>query len=195
MQQACRDAATWPAPLFVAVNLSAVQFSSRGLVDAVQHAVAAANIPAKRLELEITESSLIEDDLRARETLTALRALGHPIALDDFGTGYSSLAYLRSFSIDKLKIDGAFVAALNGDHHGDANAIVSAILQLASALRLKTTAEGIESIEQFESLRAKGCAEVQGYLFARPMPADEIASFLTSWESQKMQHYRSTALA
>jgi diguanylate cyclase (GGDEF)-like protein len=185
MQQACRDASTWSDSHFVAVNLSALQFSSRGLIDAINKAVYDVGLDPERLELEITESSLIEDSSHARETLKTLRALGHRIALDDFGTGYSSLAYLRSFPIDKLKIDSAFTAALESDEHGDANAIVRAIIQLASALRLKTTAEGVETRGQFDALRAKGCMEVQGFLFAKPMPASEIAAFLVEWETNK----------
>jgi diguanylate cyclase (GGDEF)-like protein len=185
MQQACYDAIKWPETLFVAVNLSAVQFSSRGLIDAINNAVYDSGISPERLELEITESSLIEDSSHARETLKTLRALGHRIALDDFGTGYSSLAYLRSFPLDKLKIDSAFTAGLQTDEQGDASAIVRAIIQLAIALRLKTTAEGVETRAQLDALRAKGCAEVQGYYFAQPMPAIEIAAFLEAWEEQR----------
>ena len=185
LQQACRDAVTWPETLFVAVNLSAVQFASRGLLDAVTEAVDATFIAPERLELEITESSLIEDSSHARETLKKLRWFGHRIALDDFGTGYSSLAYLRSFPIDKLKIDGAFTSALAAEDHGDASAIVRAIIQLAGALRLKTTAEGVESRAQLDSLRAKGCQEIQGFYVAPPMPAREIAAFLEAWAIER----------
>ncbi len=184
MQQACIDASSWPEPLFVAVNLSAVQFSSRGLIDAVNKAVYDVGFDPERLELEITESSLIEDSSHARETLKTLRALGHRVALDDFGTGYSSLAYLRSFPIDKLKIDSAFTSGLDSDEYGDANAIVRAIIQLASALRLKTTAEGVETREQFDALRAKGCTDVQGFFFAKPMPAKDISTFLADWQAK-----------
>jgi diguanylate cyclase (GGDEF)-like protein len=185
MQRACRDAAQWGQSLFVAVNLSAVQFSSRGLIDAINKAVYGAQLEPERLELEITESSLIEDSNHARETLRTLRMLGHRIAIDDFGTGYSSLAYLRSFPIDKLKIDGAFTAGLDSNEPSDANAIVRAIIQLATALRLKTTAEGVENRAQFDALLAKGCAEMQGYFFAKPMTSDEIPQFLVEWEAKR----------
>jgi diguanylate cyclase (GGDEF)-like protein len=184
LRTACREAASWGRSLFVAVNLSAVQFSSRGLIDAINRAVYEVRLEPERLELEITESSLIEDSNHARETLRTLRMLGHRIAIDDFGTGYSSLAYLRSFPIDKLKIDGAFTAGLDTDEPSDAGAIIRAIIQLATALRLRTTAEGVETNEQLDALRAKGCSEVQGFLFAKPMPASEIGAFLDAWDKR-----------
>jgi diguanylate cyclase (GGDEF)-like protein len=190
IQQACIDASSWPDAFFVAVNLSAVQFSSRGLIDSINKAVYDIGFDPVRLELEITESSLVEDSSHARVTLKTLRAFGHRIALDDFGTGYSSLAYLRSFPIDKLKIDRAFTVALDADETGDASAIVRAIIQLASALRLKTTAEGVETQEQFDALRAKGCSEVQGFLFAEPMPAKDIANFLLNWKFKQHEFDR-----
>jgi diguanylate cyclase (GGDEF)-like protein len=183
--QACRDAMVWPKHLFVAVNLSAVQFSSRGLIDTINAAVFESGIEPQRLELEITESSLIADSSHARETLKTLRSYGHHVALDDFGTGYSSLAYLRSFPIDKLKIDGAFTKGLVTDAQGESSAIVRAIIQLANALRLKTTAEGVETEAQLNALRAKGCEDIQGYYVAQPMPAQEIAAFLEAWESER----------
>jgi diguanylate cyclase (GGDEF)-like protein len=185
LQQACRDAMQWPDELFVAVNLSAVQFASRGLLEVIENAVKESGITPQRLELEITESSLIADSSHARELLKVLRASGHHIALDDFGTGYSSLAYLRSFPIDKLKIDGAFTKGLETDEKGEASAIVRAIIQLAAALRLSTTAEGVETREQLDTLRAKGCNEIQGYYVAQPMPAQEIAAFLEAWEQER----------
>jgi diguanylate cyclase (GGDEF)-like protein len=185
LRQACRDAMVWPKHLFVAVNLSAVQFSSRGLIDTINAAVFDSGIEPQRLELEITESSLIADSSHARETLKTLRSYGHHVALDDFGTGYSSLAYLRSFPIDKLKIDGAFTKGLVTDAQGESSAIVRAIIQLANALRLKTTAEGVETEAQLNALRAKGCEEIQGYYVAQPMPAQEIAAFLEAWESER----------
>jgi diguanylate cyclase (GGDEF)-like protein len=185
LRQACGDAMQWPPTLFVAVNLSAVQFASRGLIDVINTAVHESGITPQRLELEITESSLIADSSHAREQLKILRASGHLIALDDFGTGYSSLAYLRSFPIDKLKIDGAFTKGLGTDEKGEAGAIVRAIIQLAVALRLKTTAEGVETRAQLDTLRAKGCNEIQGYYVAQPMPAQEIAAFLEAWEHER----------
>jgi diguanylate cyclase (GGDEF)-like protein len=185
MLAACRDAQRWPAHLFVGVNISAVQFASRSLIDTVTQAIDESGLSATRLELEITESSLITDSQYARDTLESLRSLGLTIALDDFGTGYSSLAYLRSFPLDKLKIDRAFTAGLTEEGSGEASAIVRAIIQLASALRLKTVAEGVEAQSQLDSLRAKGCTEVQGYYFARPMPAQEVLAFIEAWDEQR----------
>jgi diguanylate cyclase (GGDEF)-like protein len=187
IRTACKDAQQWPANLFVGVNISAVQFASRGLVDTVTQAVSESGLASQRLELEITESSLITDSNHARDTLTSLRALGLTIALDDFGTGYSSLAYLRSFPLDKLKIDRAFTVGLAEDPSGEASAIVRAIIQLASALKLTTVAEGVETQAQLEALRSKGCNEVQGYYFARPMPAAEVFAFIEAWNEKRHQ--------
>ncbi|TAG72124.1 MAG: EAL domain-containing protein, partial [Burkholderiales bacterium] len=183
--KACADCAQWPAPLFVAVNFSAVQFASRTLFETVETALTESNLDPTRLELEITESSLVEDSVHARETLAALRAKGLRIALDDFGTGYSSLAYLRNFPIDRLKIDGAFTAGLLDDVQGEASAIVRAIVQLATALKLRTTAEGVETKVQLDALRARGCFESQGFYFAHPMPGPEVPAFLESWEKER----------
>jgi diguanylate cyclase (GGDEF)-like protein len=194
LHRACRDAQQWPTHLFVGVNISAVQFASRGLIDTICEAIAETSITPQRVELEITESSLIKDSHHARETLSALREIGLSVALDDFGTGYSSLAYLRSFPIDKLKIDRAFTSSLIDDaDSGEAGAIVRAIIQLASALRLKTVAEGVETQTQLDALRAKGCTEVQGYYFARPMPAEEVIAFIEAWDEQR--HVLATAAA
>jgi diguanylate cyclase (GGDEF)-like protein len=185
LRRACADCQTWPSHLFVAVNCSAVQFASRTLIDAVDHAIASSGLAPQRLEIEITESSLVEDSAHARETLKALRTRGHRIALDDFGTGYSSLAYLRSFPIDRLKIDSAFTAGLLQDGNGEASAIVRAIMQLASALKLRTTAEGVETVAQLDALRARGCFESQGYFFAHPMAGVDVAAFLVAWETER----------
>ncbi len=185
LQKACRDCAQWPAPLFVAVNFSAVQFASRTLFETVETALTDSGLDPTRLELEITESSLVEDSLHARETLAALRAKGLRIALDDFGTGYSSLAYLRNFPIDRLKIDGAFTAGLLDDAQGEASAIVRAIVQLATALKLRTTAEGVETKMQLDALRARGCFESQGFYFAHPMPGPDVPAFLEAWADER----------
>lgn len=185
LAQACRDALHWPPALFVGVNISAVQFASRELLDNVCSAIRESGIAPQRVELEITESSLIKDNHRARETLNTLRLLGLSVALDDFGTGYSSLAYLRSFPIDKLKIDRAFTTSLSDDGSGEAGAIVQAIIQLANALQLKTVAEGVETQAQLDALRIKDCTEVQGYYFARPMPAKEVLAFIEAWDNQR----------
>jgi len=176
LREACRAAIKWPGDLRVAVNLSAVQFRSSAVLDLVDEALADSGLPPERLELEITESALIEDHDGAQSTLVALRSRGVRVAMDDFGTGYSSLAYLRRFPMDKLKIDGMFVRSLDSDQ--DAQAVVTAIIGLARALRLETTAEGIETSEQLVMLRALGCDDVQGYLIARPMPGAEVPTYL-----------------
>ena len=177
MREACRVATQWPDELRVAVNLSAVQFRSTALIDLVDEALTASGLAPERLELEITESALIEDHEGAQATLMALRSRGVRVAMDDFGTGYSSLAYLRRFPLDKLKIDGMFVRSLDSDE--DAQAVVTAIISLARALHLDTTAEGIETEAQKVMLRALGCDDIQGYLIARPMPADQVPAFLS----------------
>jgi diguanylate cyclase (GGDEF)-like protein len=176
LREACRQAARWPAGLRVAVNLSAVQFRSSAVIDLVDEALADSGLAPERLEVEITESALIEDHDGAQATLMALRSRGVRVAMDDFGTGYSSLAYLRRFPMDKLKIDGMFVRSLGSDE--GAQAVVTAIISLARALRLETTAEGIETAEQLTMLRALGCDDVQGYLIARPMPGAEVPTYL-----------------
>jgi len=177
LREACRLATAWPDDLRVAVNLSAVQFRSSSLIELVDEALVHSGLAPERLELEITESALIEDHDGAQATLMALRSRGVRVAMDDFGTGYSSLAYLRRFPLDKLKIDGMFVRSLDSDE--DAQAVVTAIISLARALHLDTTAEGIETAEQLVMLKALGCDDVQGYLIARPMPAGEVMPYLS----------------
>ncbi|RZI84808.1 MAG: EAL domain-containing protein [Rubrivivax sp.] len=176
LRQACRAATQWPESIRVAVNLSAVQFRSHSVVDIVEQALADSGLAPERLELEITESALMDDVEGAQATLAALRSRGIRVALDDFGTGYSSLAYLRRFPMDQLKIDGMFVRSLDRDH--DAQAVVTAIITLAKALRLETTAEGVELPEQLVMLRALGCDLIQGFHLARPMPAADIPAYL-----------------
>jgi len=176
LREACKAAAKWPSGLRVAVNLSAVQFRSSSVIDLVDEALLESGLEPERLELEITESALIEDHDGAQATLVALRSRGIRVAMDDFGTGYSSLAYLRRFPMDKLKIDGMFVRSLDSDQ--GAQAVVTAIISLARALRLETTAEGIETAEQLVMLRALGCDDVQGYLIARPMPGTDVPAYL-----------------
>jgi EAL domain-containing protein (putative c-di-GMP-specific phosphodiesterase class I) len=183
MRRACIEAAKWPEHMIVAVNLSAVQFASRELINEVKGAYNGAGLAPQRLELEITESCLIQDSSGARDTMNALRTLGVHVALDDFGTGYSSLAYLRSFPLDKLKIDRAFTHALDHDNEGEASAIIRAIIQLATALKLHTTAEGVETESQMEALRARGCSDMQGYYFAKPIPPEKIPAFIEEWRA------------
>jgi EAL domain-containing protein (putative c-di-GMP-specific phosphodiesterase class I) len=157
------------------------------VVDLVESALADSGLPPHRLELEITETALIDDHAGAQATLMALRERGVRVALDDFGTGYSSLAYLRRFSMDKLKIDGMFVRHLAQDP--DAQAVVTAIIGLAKALRLSTTAECVETEEQLSLLRALGCDDTQGYLLSKPLPASEVQPYLLRQHAEA-QHVR-----
>jgi len=176
LQQACLDAAGWPRAVRVAVNLSAVQFKGAGLVAAVAHALAGSGLEPERLELEITETALLHDSQKTLEILRELRALGVRIAMDDFGTGYSSLGYLRSFPFDKIKIDQCFIRYI--ETSADCKAIVRAVTSLGQSLGIATTAEGVETWEQLDRVRAEGCEEVQGYFFSRPVPAEEVLAVL-----------------
>jgi diguanylate cyclase (GGDEF)-like protein len=178
LRQACAEAATWPDDLKVAVNLSPVQFKNVNLTHVVSAALASAGLPAARLELEVTESILLEESKLNLATLHKLRALGVSISMDDFGTGYSSLSYLRAFPFDKFKIDRSFVSHL--DEGRESLTIVQAIAQLGLSLCIPTAAEGVETEVQLEWLRQAGCKEMQGYLFSRPIPASEIAELLRS---------------
>jgi len=179
LRRACADAARWPEPVKVAVNVSPAQFKSPLLVDAVAEALAASGLAAGRLELEITESTLLQDNDATLATLHRLRDLGPRISMDDFGTGYSSLSYLRSFPFDKIKIDQSFVRDLASKP--DCAAIVRAITGLGASLGMKTTAEGVETEEQMARLRAEGCTEGQGYLFSRPCPIGDVPGLLERW--------------
>jgi EAL domain-containing protein (putative c-di-GMP-specific phosphodiesterase class I) len=164
LRAACREAVRWPEPLKIAVNLSPLQFRSRGLIDAVITALEESELDPERLELEITESVLLQENEQTLGTLHLLRELGIRICLDDFGTGYSSLSYLRSFPFNKIKIDRSFVRDLGTRE--DCQAIVTAIVHLARSLGMDTTAEGVETEQQFAMVRAQGCSEAQGYLFS-----------------------------
>jgi diguanylate cyclase (GGDEF)-like protein len=177
LQEACREAASWPDRIKVAVNLSPVQFRSSNLVPAVANALAQAGLPANRLELEITESVLMQDCESTLATLHQLKELGVMMAMDDFGTGYSSLSYLQKFPFDKIKIDRSFINNLT--YAKDSAAIVRAVATLGASLGMATTAEGVENIEQLDQLRAEGCTEVQGYLFSPPCPAHELVRVLS----------------
>ncbi len=176
LKQACRDAMTWPGKLTVAVNLSAVQFRNPALALSVVSALGQSGLAASRLELEITESVLLQDDRTVLDMLHQFRDLGVHICMDDFGTGYSSLSYLRSFPFDKIKIDRSFTRELGTK--SDAVSIVRAVIELGSSLGMITTAEGVETEEQLEIVRAEGCMQVQGYLFSRPIPAPQIPALL-----------------
>ena len=184
LRQASAEAAAWPPDIKLAVNLSPVQFKCRTLVQSVLAALAAAGVSAHRLELEITESVMFEDAPGAFSILRQLRDLGVRIALDDFGTGYSSLSNLRKFPFDKIKIDRSFVQDLS-QANVDAIAVVRSMMQLGASLGMTTTAEGVETKEQLDQLRAEGCTEIQGYYFSRPKPGSEIAELLVKRSAAK----------
>ena len=184
LRQACAEATEWPDEVCVSVNLSPLQFSKGNLVSSVMSALASAGLPASRLELEITESVLLEKSERNITILNQLRDLGVRISMDDFGTGYSSIGYLRSFPFDKIKIDQSFVRDLLVDE--GSLAIVRAIAGLGVSFGMITTAEGVETEEQMRCLNLEGCIEVQGYLYSRPVPADEIVGVLASLDNRRL---------
>jgi diguanylate cyclase (GGDEF)-like protein/PAS domain S-box-containing protein len=177
LRQACADAAKWPSQIKIAVNLSPAQFRSQNLAQVVINALAASGVAPSRLELEITEEILLAHDRENLSILEKLRNLGIQIVMDDFGIGYSSLNYLRLFPFDRIKIDRSFVNDLSSGNNLSF-AIVQAVTRLARALNVPSTAEGIETKEQLELVRAAGCTEFQGYLFSKPRPAAEIARLL-----------------
>ncbi|MGY3486774.1 diguanylate cyclase (GGDEF)-like protein/PAS domain S-box-containing protein [Bradyrhizobium sp. USDA 4011] len=176
LRRACMDAAQWPDDVRVAVNLSPLQFRTGNLLALVTDALRQSGLPARRLELEITETLLLEKSSQVLATLHALRALGVRMSMDDFGTGYSSLSYLRSFPFDKIKIDQSFVRDLGANP--DAQAIVRSIVSLGVGLGVTITAEGVETEAELSCLRAEGCHEGQGFLFSRARPNAEVISLL-----------------
>jgi len=178
LNTACAEAVTWPDHVRVAVNVSPVQFRSSSLALHVAAALAACDLPASRLELEITEAVLIRDDEAALDMLHQLRRLGVRIALDDFGTGYSSLSYLQRFPFDKIKIDRSFIRDIAGP--GASSSIVQAVVNIAAASDMMTTAEGVETEQQKNLLHILGCTEMQGYLFSPAIPAVEVRRLLIS---------------
>jgi diguanylate cyclase (GGDEF)-like protein len=181
---ACAEAATWPDDIKVAVNVSPIQFRGQTFALKVAAALAASGLAASRLELEITEAVLIRDDEAALAMLHQLRALGVRIALDDFGTGYSSLSYLQRFPFDKIKIDRSFIKDIT-ERDGSA-CIVQAVVNIAAARHMTTTAEGVETEQQRDTLRALGCNEMQGYLYSPAKPAVEIMQLLWSRDDGKV---------
>lgn len=178
LKRACAEATLWPDNIKVAVNLSPSQFKSKQLVQAVLEALSSSGLASNRLELEITESALLQGTIATVSTVQELRTLGIQISMDDFGTGYSSLGYLQSFPFDKIKIDRSFVSNLK--RGAGALAILKAITTLAESLGVVTIAEGVETREELEKVRGQGCAQAQGYLFSPPRPADEVARMLHS---------------
>jgi EAL domain-containing protein (putative c-di-GMP-specific phosphodiesterase class I) len=179
LRQACRDAASWPDGMRVAVNLSAAQFKRGDIVAVATSALTAAKLPADRLELEITESVLLHDEAWVLTVLQNLRSMGIRIAMDDFGTGYSSLSYLRSFPFTKIKIDRAFVSDLA--QTTDGLAIIQATIMLSEKLGMVTTAEGVETLEQMDILVSEGCNEAQGYHISRAVPAQDIPALISQY--------------
>ena len=186
LRHACREAASWDVPLTVAVNISPVQFRNGDLPQQVHTLLLETGLSPARLELEITESVLIDDFSRAISTLSRLKALGVRIALDDFGTGYSSLSYLHSFSFDKIKIDRTFIGDLATNRHS--KAIVRAVIDLGHSLNVPILAEGVETSEQLALLEQSGCDEVQGYLTGRPRPIADYDE-LTGRTYQQQRSY------
>jgi diguanylate cyclase (GGDEF)-like protein len=182
LREACSAAKRWP-DLFIAVNLSPVQFRTKGIAERLTTIVRDSGVEASRIELEVTEGVLLDDSDTVIDTLRQLRSAGFRIALDDFGTGYSSLSYLRRFQVDKIKIDRSFVQHLG--HAVDSTAIISAILTLGHAMGLTITAEGVETAEQQDFLEAAGCNAMQGFLFSRPLPEEEIATLLGTIEQSR----------
>jgi diguanylate cyclase (GGDEF)-like protein len=181
LKRACFDAAGWPPGIKIAVNLSPAQFRSADLMDGILYALVESGLPPERLELEITESVLVDRRIDVLSVIRQLKDLGISIALDDFGTGYSSLSYLTMFPFDKIKIDKSFTQ--NITKRAECAAIVSSVLTLGRCLGITTTAEGVETEEQFTPLRAAGVNTVQGYLFGRPCPASELDLGLAAIQS------------
>jgi diguanylate cyclase (GGDEF)-like protein len=173
LRQACRDAVGWGGDGKIAVNVSGVQLASRHLVRMVAQVLAETRLPPQRLELEVTETAVLADPAAARTRMQSLRSLGIGLGLDDFGTGYSSLAYLRTYPINTLKIDRSFITGLSAGVQADM--ILRTIIQLGQGLGMKTLAEGVETAEQLDTLRRHGCLQVQGYLFAAAMTAQDAA--------------------
>ncbi|MBX9646405.1 MAG: EAL domain-containing protein [Xanthobacteraceae bacterium] len=181
LKRACADAARWPDPVHVAVNLSPLQFRNGNLLNSVMEVLKQTGLDPKRLELEITETLLLERSDQVIATLHALRALGISISMDDFGTGYSSLSYLRSFPFDKIKIDQSFVRGLASNR--DAQAIVRSIVSLGQGLGVTITAEGVETEDELGWLRSEGCHEGQGFLFSRARPNSDILRLLAAQQA------------
>jgi EAL domain-containing protein (putative c-di-GMP-specific phosphodiesterase class I) len=178
LRTACAEAAGWPANVRIAVNVSPIQFKSGSLSLKVAAVLAETGLDPRRLELEITEAVLIADDDAALVALNQLRALGVHIALDDFGTGYSSLQYLQRFPFDKIKIDRSFVKEVV--RNASSASIIRAVVSIAADRNMVTTAEGVETLQQRETVQNLGCTQMQGYLFSKPRPAHEIRSLLAS---------------
>ena len=180
LHEACRQAASWPVPLKVAVNISTTQFNGRNLVQTVMHALEESGLDPTRLELEITETVMVQDFDKTLSVLHKLKDLGVSISMDDFGTGYSSLSYMRSFPFDKIKIDQSFIRDIG--KNAESMAIIRAVTSMCDSLGVTVTAEGVETSQQLNLLQAEKCTEIQGYLISKPRPAREIAGLITGFE-------------
>ncbi len=176
VREACATAAQWPGEVKVAVNISPAHFHSAGLVQTVIDALAASGLAPHRLELEITETNLLQNSAATLAALHQLRSIGVRIAMDDFGTGYSSLSYLQSFPFDKIKIDRSFVKKISED--ASSLNILRAVAALANGLGMSSTAEGVETREQLAKVKAEGYTEIQGFLVSKPLPLHEVARLL-----------------
>ncbi|HEX2018757.1 MAG TPA: EAL domain-containing protein [Aurantimonas sp.] len=179
LDTACRQAAGWPEDLLLSVNLSPVQFKKAGLTDEVDRALAGSGLAPRRLQLEVTESLLLQDSASVIATLNGFRDRGIGISMDDFGTGYSSLGYLNRFPFDKIKIDQSFVRTIEAHQ---SRAIIRAVISLSRALDMAVIAEGVETPEQMEALLLEGCTEMQGYYFSKPRPAGDLAQVLVEFQ-------------
>jgi EAL domain-containing protein (putative c-di-GMP-specific phosphodiesterase class I) len=178
LRTACREAAGWSVPHKVAVNLSPLQFVNADLARLVHEVLLQTDLSPSRLELEITESTIIADKARTLHILRQIKSLGVTIAIDDFGTGYSSLSTLREFPFDKIKLDRSFMNEV--EHNQQAKAVVRAVLSLGKTLEIKVLAEGVETAHQLAILRTEGCDEAQGYLLGKPQPIAQILSALAN---------------
>ena len=176
LRQAIAEAATWPRDLRVAINVSSVQFQRGNVVPTIMNALGAARIAPERVEIEITESVFFENSAANLDALRQLHAIGLKIALDDFGTGFSALSYLLRYPFDKIKIDGAFVRAI--DNAAGAQTIVRAIAEIGHGMGIITTAEGVETAAQLRNVHAAGYTEAQGFLIAKPMPVEQVRKLL-----------------
>jgi diguanylate cyclase (GGDEF)-like protein len=189
LRQACADAAQWPKGIKVAVNLSAAHFRFGNVRQAVISALGTSRLMPHDLELEVTESVLLEERAEVAETLNRLHDIGVRIALDDFGTGYSTLSYLQKFPFDKIKIDRSFISEIGSDNNISL-AIIRATVALANSLGVPTTAEGVETEDQLKRVRKEGCTEVQGFFIGRPRPVRDVASTLSNWQGARAQGAR-----
>lgn len=177
LHRACSEAVNWPVDVRVAVNLSPLQFRNNDLIGTIERTLRATGLDPRRLELEITENALLEARDQNFEILRRIRALGIRVSMDDFGTGYSSISYLQNFDIDKIKIDRRFVRGIKAGQNG--HAIIKAIADLGLGIGVDLTAEGIETAEEFDIVSGYGCREFQGYLFSRPLAAEDARAFIS----------------